>query len=130
MEAQNERSQACWLLIPAAAAPLVQSVVYWAPNRAFLCTKAVAVGETRLIAPPMASNATPPTPPAAPRTDCRAVPPRSSVAIPALDSGLEKEADLADGGCRFSLPPLAYQGRWQPCRPIVRQPASSSMALR
>ena len=36
------------------------------------------------------SNATPPTPPAAPRTDCWFVTPRSSVAIPALDSGREK----------------------------------------
>src|ERR1700722_8372289 len=105
MEAQNERSQACWLLIPAAAAPLFQPVVYWAPNSAFLCTKAVAVGETRLIAPPMASKATPPTPPAAPRTDCRLVTPRSRVAIPAFDSGLEKKADLASSGSRVSVPP-------------------------
>src|ERR1700735_2494462 len=100
MEAQNDRSQACWLLIPATAAPLVQSVVYCAPNRAFLCTKAVAVGETRLIAPPMASNATPPTPPAAPRTDCRLVMPRSSVAIPGLDSGRGKWAGLGYWGWR------------------------------
>ena len=36
------------------------------------------------------SNATPPTPPAAPRPDCMAVMPWSKVAIPALDSGREK----------------------------------------
>src|ERR1700728_754497 len=115
MEAQNDRSQACWLLIPAAAAPLVQSVVYWAPNRAFLCTKAVAVGETRLIAPPRASNATPPTPPAAPATDCRDSTLCSRVLIPALDSALVKKSDLASSGSRFSVPPVAYQGRWQAC---------------
>ena len=90
---------------PGAAAPLVQSVVYWARNSAFLCTKAVAVGETRLIAPPRASNAMPPTPPPAPRTGCRFAMPRSRVPIPALLSGLVKKSDLANCGWRFSLPP-------------------------
>jgi len=54
------------------------------------CTKAVAVAETRLTAPPRASKAMPPTPPAAPLTDCSAVMLCSRVLIPLADSGLEK----------------------------------------
>jgi hypothetical protein len=39
--------------------------------------------------------------------------PASTVAIPVLLSGVVKKSDLANCGCRASLPPLAYQGRWQ-----------------
>src|ERR1700677_3068382 len=125
MDVQNERSQACWRLIPAAVALVFQPVVYWASNRAFLCTKAVAGGETRLTAPPRASNATPPRPPAAPRRDCRESTPCSRVLIPALDRARVKKSDLASSGSRLSLPPFAYQGRWQACSPSLEQPASS-----
>ena len=39
--------------------------------------------------------------------------PASRVPIPALLSGVVKKSDLANCGARVSLPPLAYQGRWQ-----------------
>ena len=55
----------------------------------------------------------PPTPPAAPATRCSAVTPASRVPIPALLSGAVKKSDLANSDARLSLPPLAYQGRWQ-----------------
>jgi len=99
--------------MPAAPAPTDQPVVYCAENSAFLCTKAVAPGATRLTAPPRASSAIPPTPPAAPGTRCSATTPASRVPIPALLSGVVKKSDLAYSDARPSLPPLAYQGRWQ-----------------
>ena len=88
-------------------------MVYWAPNRAFRCTNAVADGATRLTAPPRASNAMPPVPPFAPATGCRFSMPRSSVLIPAPLSGLVKKSDLAYCGWRFSRPPGTCHGRWQ-----------------
>src|SRR5215472_6498823 len=99
--------------MPAAPAPLFQAVVYCADHRAFLCTKAVAPGLTLFTAPPSASKATPPTPPDAPCTFCSAAMPASSVAMPEPLSGVVKKSDLVNCGTRDSLPPLAYQGRWQ-----------------
>src|ERR1700759_1536102 len=113
MEFQNFCCQVYWRLIPLAAAPLVQSVVYWAMNRASRCTNAVEDGLTRLTAPPMASSAMPPTPPLPPCTLRIASTPPSSVPIPALLSGVVKRSDFAYWGTRDSVPPAEYAGRWQ-----------------
>src|ERR1700761_4395754 len=113
IEDQYLRSQVCWLATPALGEPLGQSVVYWAENRALRCTKAVAAGLTRLTAPPRASKAMPPEPFLTPATFWKATTPASRVLIPALLSGVVKKSDLVYWGCRVSLPPLAYAGRWQ-----------------
>ncbi len=130
MDRQNDRSQACWLPIPAALAPAAQLVVYCASNRAPRCTKAVASGFTWLIRPPRASRVIPPAPPAAPATDWRRCTPCSIAAIPALLSGLVKKSDLANCGSRANLPYRPWEGRRHSATVCPAQPAMTSITSR
>jgi hypothetical protein len=119
------RIHECWLLISACVVPDgFQLVVYCASNSVLRCTNAVAPGATRLTAPPRASKAMPPAAPRPPRTCRNASTPRSSELMPLPLSGRVKKSDLVSCGTRTSLPPGAYQGRWQAWKPMLEQPAS------
>ena len=84
--------------------------MYWASRRERRCTKAVAVGATRLISPPSAVSWTVPAPP---RTDSIWF---SSVWMPVVESERSKKSERAVYVSRPSAPsgerPGVVPGRW------------------
>src|SRR5215472_93990 len=131
MDCQKDCCQACWRATAAAAEPTGQVVVYWAWKSALRCTNAVALGATRLTAPPSASNAMPPDERGAPPACWKRSTPASRVPIPWLLSGLVKKSDLAYSEARASLPAGFWVGRWHSGTVFtvgVSQPASTSIA--
>src|SRR5690349_7495831 len=84
--------------------------MYWASIRERRWTKAVAVGETRLTAPPRAVKAMLPAPP---RTEAIC---RSTVWMPAADSERSKKSERAAYVSRPRRPwgerPGVEPGRW------------------
>ena len=69
--------------------PALQDAMYWASMREWRCTKAVAVGETRLTAPPRAVSAMLPEPP---RTEATCL---SRVWMPAAGIERSKKSEWA-----------------------------------
>lgn len=80
---------------PAAEPPSFQLVEYWARNSELRCTNAVDDGLGRFSAPPNASKAMAPTPPAAPRTPRIRSIPVTSARMPAAGIFRVKKSDLA-----------------------------------
>ena len=80
---------------PAAEPPSFQLVEYWARNSELRCTNAVEDEPGRLSAPPNASKAIAPTPPAAPRTPRIRSMPVTSARMPAAGILRVKKSDLA-----------------------------------
>src|SRR5690242_16641687 len=97
-----------WAVVPELPEP--QDAMYWASIRERRCTKAVAVGETRLTAPPRAVRSMLPAPP---RTDVSWA---SSFWMPAAEREWSKKSERAAYVSRPRAPcgerPGVEPGRW------------------